>query len=217
MAKYRCTICGYIYDESLGAAEYGIAPGTKFSDLSDDFTCPMCGAEKVMFELLEEESQEPKVKRDIKLEHNDVELSPIEISIICSNLARGCEKQYQNDEAAKFHKLADLFKDISDKPKSATIESLKSTLKLDMDTLFPYVMEVAKDEKDRGALRALTWSEKVTKILYSILNSYEKNGKALLDDNKIWLCTICGYIYIGKEPLERCPVCKVPNSKFELM
>ena len=44
--KYVCNICGWEYDEELGDPENGIAPGTKFADLPDDFTCPLCGVGK---------------------------------------------------------------------------------------------------------------------------------------------------------------------------
>ena len=47
---YVCSICGWIYDEEKGAPELGIAPGTPFSDLPDDFVCPVCGMDKEMFE-----------------------------------------------------------------------------------------------------------------------------------------------------------------------
>ena len=47
--KYVCDVCGYVYDEELGDPENGIAAGTKFSDLPDDFACPLCGAEKSSF------------------------------------------------------------------------------------------------------------------------------------------------------------------------
>lgn len=47
--KYVCDVCGYVYDEELGDPENGIAAGTKFSDLPEDFACPLCGAEKTSF------------------------------------------------------------------------------------------------------------------------------------------------------------------------
>ncbi|MBQ9485466.1 MAG: rubredoxin [Clostridia bacterium] len=47
--KYVCDVCGYVYDEDLGDPENGIAAGTKFADLPEDFTCPLCGAEKSSF------------------------------------------------------------------------------------------------------------------------------------------------------------------------
>ena len=40
--KYVCDVCGWEYDEELGYPEGGIAPGTKFEDLPDDFECPLC-------------------------------------------------------------------------------------------------------------------------------------------------------------------------------
>ena len=48
--KYVCSVCGYEYDEELGDEENGIAPGTKFEDLPDDFACPLCGVGKDQFE-----------------------------------------------------------------------------------------------------------------------------------------------------------------------
>ena len=47
--KYVCDVCGWEYDETLGDAEHGIAPGTKFEDLPEDFACPLCGVGKDMF------------------------------------------------------------------------------------------------------------------------------------------------------------------------
>ena len=44
--KYVCNICGWVYDEELGDPDNGIAAGTKFEDLPDDFVCPLCGVGK---------------------------------------------------------------------------------------------------------------------------------------------------------------------------
>lgn len=49
MAKFVCNVCGWTYDEELGDEEYGIAPGTKFEDLPEDFVCPLCGVSKEDF------------------------------------------------------------------------------------------------------------------------------------------------------------------------
>jgi rubredoxin-NAD+ reductase len=49
MKKYVCDACGWVYDEALGDPENGIAPGTKFEDLPEDFECPLCGVGKDMF------------------------------------------------------------------------------------------------------------------------------------------------------------------------
>ncbi|OGN89297.1 MAG: High molecular weight rubredoxin [Chloroflexi bacterium RBG_13_46_14] len=49
MKKYECTICGYVYDPEEGDPDSGIAPGTAFEDLPDDWVCPICGASKEDF------------------------------------------------------------------------------------------------------------------------------------------------------------------------
>ena len=49
MKKYVCDACGWEYDEEAGDPEHGIAPGTAFSDLPDDFVCPLCGVGKDIF------------------------------------------------------------------------------------------------------------------------------------------------------------------------
>ncbi len=50
LQKYECMDCGWIYDPELGDPDNGIAPGTPFEELPDDWTCPDCGAEKSEFE-----------------------------------------------------------------------------------------------------------------------------------------------------------------------
>ena len=50
MDKYKCTVCGYIYDPEKGDPESDIEPGTSFDDLPDDWVCPLCGASKDEFE-----------------------------------------------------------------------------------------------------------------------------------------------------------------------
>ena len=50
MDKYVCTICGYVYDPEVGDPDNGIAPGTAFADLPEDWACPLCSVGKDMFE-----------------------------------------------------------------------------------------------------------------------------------------------------------------------
>ncbi len=49
MKKYVCEVCGYVYDPNRGDPERGIAPGTPFEELPENWTCPICGASKDMF------------------------------------------------------------------------------------------------------------------------------------------------------------------------
>ena len=50
MEKYKCSVCGYEYDPEVGIPEAGIPAGTRFEDLPEDFTCPLCGVGKDLFE-----------------------------------------------------------------------------------------------------------------------------------------------------------------------
>ena len=51
--RYRCTVCGYVYDPELGDPDGGIKPGTPFEEIPDDWVCPVCGASKNQFEKIE--------------------------------------------------------------------------------------------------------------------------------------------------------------------
>ncbi len=53
MKKYQCGPCGYVYDPAVGDPDSGIAPGTPFEQLPDDWCCPVCGVGKDMFEVME--------------------------------------------------------------------------------------------------------------------------------------------------------------------
>lgn len=50
---YQCNVCGFIYDEAKGSREEGLAPGTRWADIPDDWCCPDCGTSKAEFEMVE--------------------------------------------------------------------------------------------------------------------------------------------------------------------
>ncbi len=54
VSKYKCKVCGYIYDPSAGDPDSGVAPGTAFEDLPGDWVCPVCGADKSEFEKIDD-------------------------------------------------------------------------------------------------------------------------------------------------------------------
>lgn len=54
MKKYECDTCGYVYDPAVGDPDGGIAPGTAFEDIPDDWVCPLCGVSKEDFSVVEE-------------------------------------------------------------------------------------------------------------------------------------------------------------------
>ncbi len=53
MKKYKCEVCGYIYDEALGDPDEGVPAGTLWQDVPEDWECPDCGAAKEDFTLIE--------------------------------------------------------------------------------------------------------------------------------------------------------------------
>lgn len=53
MKQWQCVVCGWVYDEAQGDPEHGIAPGTRWEDVPDDFVCPECGVAKRDFVMLE--------------------------------------------------------------------------------------------------------------------------------------------------------------------
>jgi len=53
MSNYECSVCGWIYDPEIGDPDNGVAPGTPFESIPDDWQCPVCGASKDEFEKVE--------------------------------------------------------------------------------------------------------------------------------------------------------------------
>ena len=214
MKQMVCSICSYTYDESKGIPESGIAPGTKWEDLPDDWKCPICGAGKEAFR--EKKDSSPAKTSDISEKpHAEKELSAMELSIICSNLARGCEKQYLPEQEADFKKLAEFFRSKADHDANADIKKLAELINKDLSSYYPYASSEASKQPDRGALRSLVWSEKVTLMLQSLISRYQAEGEKMLENTGVYVCTVCGFVFIGNNPPEICPVCKVPSWKFE--
>lgn len=77
------------------------------------------------------------------------------------------------------------------------------------------VRAAAVSENDRGAQRVCVWGEKVTRVLANTVGRYIREGEAMLDDTDIWVCTVCGFVWVSDQAPELCPVCKVPSWKFE--
>ncbi len=219
MKKYVCAICGYIYDEAAGIPEKGIAPGTRWENLPDDWTCPLCGASKSEFKEQTAGETKQAVKTEsiaqIKADKEELrELSFGELSALCSNLSKGCEKQYRTQEADLFAQLASYYGAKNAPADAKTFDDLFALIQKDLSEGYPQANAVVAKTTDRGALRALVWGEKVTMILSSLLNRYQNQKDALLRNTKVFVCEICGFVYIGDEPPEICPVCKVPSLKI---
>ena len=205
--KYRCTVCGFIYDDDKEKVP--------FDELPDSWKCPICGARKSDFVPVAEEK---KVQVVIEEDFSEMEnLTVGQMAALCSNLARGCEKQYRFDEMAKFNELADYFSAVCPPTEYDRIEDIADMLMKDIEGNYPSIDAKASAEGDRGALRICVWGEKVTRMLSSLVTRYLEEGEEMLKETQIWVCTICGFVYVGDLPPELCPVCKVPSWKFRKM
>ncbi len=204
--KYVCPVCGYVYDET---------DNIPFADLPEDWKCPLCGASRNDFvpEGTAPASADPGTPL-----HGEEGIRPLtaaETSILCTNLAKGCEKQYLPEQADAFRRLAAWFAAQGRPEPDSSFGQLLDRVNADLDGLFPAAGSVSRENSDRGAQRSLVWSEKVTRILRSILNRYAQEGDAMLENTGVYVCTICGFVYIGDDLPDVCPVCKVPGFKFE--
>ena len=204
--KYVCQICGYVYDDAKEKVP--------FEDLPDDWKCPLCGAAKSDFKPEANGDEKKEVTALEPMEADLEKLSAGQLAALCSNLARGCEKQYKQKEADLFKQLADYFTAVVPAVNDASVEKLAKELQTDADN-YAAVRATADANADRGAARVCVWGEKVTRMLSSLVNRYLNEGEAMLKDTNIWVCTTCGFVYIGDTAPELCPVCKVPDWKFE--
>ena len=207
--RYVCSICGYVYDEAK--------QGKPFAALPETWTCPLCGAAKSAFapEAAAKSAAPAPTVAPPALAHGDMQkLSPGALSILCSNLARGCEKQYKEEEAALFREIADWFAAAAPAAEETGVDALASRIGEDL-AAYSALNAAAVQAGDRGTQRICVWGEKVTAILKTLVERYRREGEAMLRDTDIWVCSVCGFAYVGKEPPQLCPVCKVPAWKFE--
>lgn len=203
--KYVCQICGYVYDEAREKAP--------FERLPADWKCPLCGA--AITDFKPEISGGEKIKSvAAPIEADLVELSAGQLAALCSNLARGCEKQYKEEEAGLFRELAEYFTAAVPPVPDATVEKMAADLQEDAEN-YASVRATVDADGDRGAARVCVWGEKVTRMLSSLVNRYLAEGEKMLEGTSIWVCSVCGFVYIGDQAPELCPVCKVPAWKFE--
>jgi len=203
--KYICSVCGYIFDEN---------EGVMWNDLPDNWLCPLCGAGKSAFEI-QKVQENIEVDKVLNVDESVRSLRIEEYSTLCWNLAKGCEKQYLEDEAKAFIELANYFEGQESFQADTNVEVMLNDIDNEINDTFKNANEVVDSVGDRGSKRALVWSEKVTRMLKSILNKYELEGDSYIENTNVYVCEICGFVYIGDEKPEICPVCKVPNFKMK--
>ena len=141
--KYVCSVCGYVYDEEK--------ENKLFSDLPDTWACPWCKAPKALFGPKEDGPGEAAAAERTEAVQSGSEeedalgteaagesmASAGELSVMCSNLARGCEKQYRPEEEALFRQLAEYFAARIPDVDDAGMEQLASMTARDLAEGYP--------------------------------------------------------------------------------
>ena len=113
----------------------------------------------------------------------------------------------------------DLFKELSkyyeelESDKTGSLDDVINMVNSDINS-FSKAMEVFSKYDDRGAKRVVNWASKSTNIMKVIIDTYKEKGIDYIKNNKIWVCDICGFIYVGDNPPKVCPVCRVPSVKI---
>jgi rubrerythrin len=95
------------------------------------------------------------------------------------------------------------------------LEAVQNKIKIDLQENYPEGLKKSEELKQRGALRALTWGQKVTSIQSSLIKRFIKYGESIIKENEtIHICEACGFIIIKDNAPNICPVCKAPSSRF---
>ena len=113
----------------------------------------------------------------------------------------------------------DLFRELSrhyeelESAKTGSLDDVIDMVSSDINS-FSKAMEVFSKYDDRGAKRVVNWASKSTNIMKVIIDTYKEKGIDYIKNTKIWVCDICGFIYVGDNPPKVCPVCRVPSVKI---
>lgn len=241
--KYVCSICGYVYDEDKEGRSFASLPESWLCPLCKA-PKSMFAPEKKIKERAAEKAEDRKEgaseqeeeRTDRPAEQAGAEerkeksvreweeettgdglqkLSVGALAALCSSLARGCEKQYKEEESSLFLELSGYFASMAQSEPEGDIDALTELFRKDLDEGYPSVSGAAREAGDRGTQRICVWGEKVTKILYALVSRYQREGTAFLEYTQIWVCSVCSFVFVGDTPPELCPVCKVPSWKFD--
>ena len=218
--SWKCSICGYVYEGN---------------ELPDDFKCPKCGADKAAFVEVKEEKEEKPVAKNpyagTKTEKNLWEAFAGESQARnkYTYFASGAKKQGYEQIAALFLKTADNEKEHAKLWFKAlgevgdTAENLVSAANGENYEWTDMYDRMAKEADEEGfhelaeQFRGVAAIEKTHEERYrKLLHNVEAKEVFEKSEVKVWECRNCGHIVIGTKAPEVCPVCKHPQSYFEI-
>ena len=214
MAKYVCKVCGYVHE----------------GELTDDFKCPACGAPASEFEKVEETSTK-NIYAGTKTEQNLLAAFAGESQARnkYTYFASVAKKQGFEQIAALFLKTAENEKEHAKLWFKAlggigdTDENLRAAAEGENHEWTDMYVQMAKDADEEGfhelaeQFRGVAAIEKAHEERYrALLNNVETQQVFEKSEVKVWECRNCGHIVVGTKAPEVCPVCKHPQSYFEL-
>lgn len=214
MAKYVCKVCGYVHE----------------GELTDDFKCPVCGAPASEFEKVEETSTK-NIYAGTKTEKNlwTAFAGESQARNKYTYFASVAKKQGFEQIAALFLKTAENEKEHAKLWFKAlggigdTAENLRAAAEGENHEWTDMYVQMAKDADEEGfhelaeQFRGVAAIEKAHEERYrALLNNVETKQVFEKSEVKVWECRNCGHIVVGTKAPEVCPVCKHPQSYFEL-
>ena len=230
MKKYKCKICGHIYDPAQGDPTQGIAPGTAFDDLPATWKCPRCKKDKSFFEAVEE-AKASNPYAGTQTEKNLLE------AFAGESQARN-KYTYFASKAKKegYEQIAALFLQTAENEKEhaklwfkelcgigTTAENLLAAAEgenhewTDMYEGFAKTAEAEGFPELAAKFRGVAAIEKHHEERYrALLHNVETREVFAKSEVKVWECRNCGHIVVGTAAPEVCPVCNHPQSYFEI-
>ena len=228
--KYKCTICKYEYDPTMGDPTQGIAPGTPFEQLPADWKCPRCKQGKEKFEPIEE----PKPANPYAGTQTEKNLHA---AFAGESEARN-KYTYFASKAKKegFEQIAALFLQTAENEKEhaklwfkelngigTTAENLAAAAAgenyewTDMYEGFARTAEAEGFPELAAKFRGVAAIEKHHEERYrALLHNVEAKEVFAKSEVKVWECRNCGHIVVGTQAPEVCPVCNHPQAYFEI-
>ncbi len=229
MKKYKCTICGYIYDPAQGDSTQGIAPGTPFEALPADWKCPKCKKSKEVFQAIEEPKSNPYAGTQTEKNLMAAFAGESEARNKYTYFASKAKKEGFEQIAALFLQTADnekehaklWFKELNGI--GSTAENLAAAAAgenyewTDMYEGFARTAEAEGFKELAEKFRGVAAIEKHHEERYrALLHNVEAQEVFAKSEVKVWECRNCGHIVVGTNAPDVCPVCNHPQAYFEI-
>ena len=227
--KYKCTICKYEYDPAQGDPTQGIAPGTPFEQLPDDWKCPRCKKDKSFFEPVEEPKANPYAGTQTEKNLHAAFAGESEARNKYTYFASKAKKEGFEQIAALFLQTAEnekehaklWFKELNGI--GTTAENLAAAAAgenyewTDMYEGFARTADAEGFPELAAKFRGVAAIEKHHEERYrALLHNVEAKEVFAKSEVKVWECRNCGHIVVGTKAPEVCPVCNHPQAYFEI-